>query len=219
MSVDRAPGEFAALQRLLRKRPVPPPGERCDYCASPLAPEHGHLIDLHARRIMCACRPCYLVFEPAGAAQGRYKPVPTRYAEVPGFAVSDAAWDALQIPIGLAFFFHNSVEGRTVALYPGPAGATESQLDLAAWNDVAGADPVLATLAPDVEAVVILRHGGATRCFVVPIDKAYALAGIIRIAWRGFDGGPEAWSKIEAFFAELRERGANGGRVAARSGS
>ena len=218
MSVDRTPGQFAALQRLLSRRPPPAPGERCDYCSEALAAEHGHLIDLQARRIMCSCRPCYLVFEPAGAAQGRYKTVPTRYAEVADFAVGDAAWEQLQIPIGLAFFFHNSLEGRTIALYPGPAGATESQLDLAAWNGVAGADPVLATLEPDVEAVVILRRAGTTRCFVVPIDAAYKLVGIIRIAWRGFDGGPEAWGKIEAFFAELRERSANRGRLTARSG-
>jgi hypothetical protein len=217
--VDEAPGEFAALQRLLSKRPPPAPGERCDYCAAPLAPEHGHLIDLQARRIMCGCRPCYLVFEPAGAAQGRYKTVPTRYAEVPGFAVSDTAWEQLQIPIGLAFFFHNSPEDRTIAVYPGPAGATESQLDLAAWNDVVGADPVLATLEPDIEAVIILRRKGTTRCFVVPIDAAYKLVGIIRIAWRGFDGGPDAWAKIEAFFAELKERSANRGRLVTRTGS
>lgn len=219
MSVEPAPSEFAALRRLLSKRPPAPPGERCDYCATPLSPEHGHLIDLQARRIMCSCRPCYLVFEPQGAAQGRYKAVPTRYAEVAGFALGDAVWDRLQIPIGLAFFFHNSSEGRTVALYPGPAGATESQLDLAAWNDVAGADPLLASLEPDVEATVILRRGGAAQCFVVPIDAAYKLVGIIRIAWRGFDGGPAAWAKIDAFFAELRERSAGRARRAARSGS
>ncbi len=216
--MDRAPGEFASLQKLLSKRPPPPPGERCDYCAVPLGPEHGHLIDMQGRRIMCSCRPCWLVFEPEGAAHGRYKPVPTRYAEVPGFAVSDAVWEQLQIPIGLAFFFYNSAEGRTIALYPGPAGATESQLDLAAWNGVAGADPVLATLEPDVEAVVILRRKGITRCFVVPIDAAYKLVGIIRIAWRGFDGGAEAWGKIEAFFSELQERSANRGRLTTRTG-
>ena len=30
---------------------------------------------------------------------------------------------------------------RTVAFYPGPAGATESELDLDAWNAISGADP------------------------------------------------------------------------------
>ncbi len=159
----------------------------------------------------------YLVFEPEGAAGGRYKPVPTRYVELADFAVSDAAWEQLQIPIGLAFFFDNSVEARTIALYPGPAGATESQLDLAAWNGVVDGDPVLATLEPDVEAVVILRRKGTTRCFVVPIDAAYKLVGIIRIAWRGFDGGPEAWTKIDQFFSELQERSANRGQLAPRS--
>ena len=34
---------------MLRKRP--PPGEHCDFCSAPLAPEHSHLIELAARRI------------------------------------------------------------------------------------------------------------------------------------------------------------------------
>jgi uncharacterized protein DUF5947 len=214
--VDRAPGEFASLQRLLRPRAQAAPGERCDYCAVPLPVEHSHLIDLQARRIMCSCRPCYLVFEPSGAAQGRYKPVPTRYAELAGFTIDDAVWDTLGIPIGLAFFFYNSVEARTVALYPGPAGATESELDLAAWTALAQDDAQLATMLPDVEAVLVLRRDGATRCFIVPIDAAYKLVGIIRTAWRGFDGGPDAWNKIEAFFADMEDRSA--GRVTAGSG-
>jgi hypothetical protein len=214
--VDGVPQEFASLQRLLRPRQQAAPGERCDYCAVPLPLEHGHLIDMQARRIMCSCRPCWLVFEPEGAAQGRYKPVPTRYAELSGFTIDDATWDALGIPIGLAFFFYNSLEHRTIALYPGPAGATESELDLAAWTALANDDPQIATLQPDVEAVLVLRRGGTTRTFIVPIDAAYKLVGIIRAAWRGFDGGPDAWAKIGTYFEELRERGA--GRIAAGSG-
>lgn len=213
MEREREPGEFATLQRLLRKPKPQAPGERCDYCAEPVPPEHTHLIDLQARRIMCSCRACYLVFQPSGAAQGRYKTVPTRYVEIAGFALDDTAWERLQIPIGLAFFFTNSVEGRTVALYPGPAGATESQLDLAAWNEIVAEHPVLGSLEPDVEAVLVLRRDGATRCFLVPIDAAYKLVGIIRLSWKGFDGGADAWGRIEAFFAQIHERGA--GRVPA----
>ncbi len=212
--MDRVPGDFSSLQRLLRKPPPAAPGERCDYCAVPLPQEHGHLIDMQGRRIMCSCRPCYLVFEPKGAAQGRYKAVPTRYAELEDFALDDAAWDRLQIPIGLAFFFFNSAEDRTIALYPGPAGATESQLDLAAWSEIGAANPVLATLEPDVEAVLLLRRDGATRCFIVPIDAAYKLVGIIRTSWKGFDGGADAWDKIGAYFTDLHER--SSGREPAR---
>ena len=204
--MDAVPGAFASLQRLLRKPPPQAPGERCDYCAEPVDPEHGHLIDMQARRIMCSCRPCALVFEPTGAAQGRYKAVPRRYLEIADFALDDAAWDLLQIPIGLAFFFTNSIEARTIALYPGPAGATESELDLAAWNEIAANHPALATLEADVEAALVLRRDGVTRCFIVPIDAAYKLVGVIRLSWKGFDGGADAWERIDAFFTEIGER-------------
>ena len=42
----------------------------------------------------------------------------------------DEVWVAFQIPIGLAFLMRSSVTGGVVALYPSPAGATESELDL-----------------------------------------------------------------------------------------
>ena len=41
----------------------------------------------------------------------------------------------VMLVVGLAFFFRNSALDRTVAFYPGPAGATESELDLKAWNE------------------------------------------------------------------------------------
>jgi hypothetical protein len=211
--MEREPGDFAALQRLLRKPAPQAPGERCDYCAEPVGPEHPHLIDMQARRIMCSCRPCYLVFQPSGAAQGRYKAVPTRYAEIDGFALDETAWERLQIPIGLAFFFVNSAERRTVALYPGPAGATESQLDLAAWNELVAEYPRLGTLEPDVEALLVLRRDGVHCAFIVPIDAAYRLVGNIRLSWKGFDGGSDAWARIATFFEEMRDRSC--GRVPA----
>jgi uncharacterized protein DUF5947 len=207
----RDPEEFAALRALLKKKPPAPPGEQCDFCAIPLGGAHGHLIDLQARRILCACRPCYLVMEPAGAARGRYKAVPTRYVEIEALALGDADWEALQIPISLAFFFSNSVEEKMVAFYPGPAGATESLLPLETWSAIAARDPVLGTLAPDVEAVLIHRRNEGTRAFIVPIDAAYELVGLIRTSWRGFAGGEEAWRRIDAFFETLRARAA--GRV------
>jgi hypothetical protein len=199
-------GDFAALEKLLHKKPPAAPGERCDFCAAPIAAEHGHLIDLKARRILCGCRPCWLVFEPQGAAQGRYRPIPRRYVAIDDLALDGAAWDALQIPIGLAFFFFNSLEAKLCAFYPGPAGATESELPLGEWNATIATHPVLATLAPDVEAILIRRSAGTSRLFLVPIDAAYELVGIIRTVWKGFDGGEEARLRIDAFFATIDER-------------
>ncbi|GAC1396671.1 MAG: DUF5947 family protein [Vulcanimicrobiaceae bacterium] len=198
---------FADLQRFLRARPPAAPGERCDYCAVPIAEGHGHLVDLEARRILCSCRPCYLVFEPAGAARGRYRTIPSRYERIADFAIDEASWDDLQIPIALAFFFRNSRENRWSAFYPGPAGATESQLTLAVWDALAAAYPALATVAPDVEAVLVHRRDDLpSRCAIVPIDAAYELVGVMRTHWRGFDGGPDVRARIEAFFADIDER-------------
>jgi hypothetical protein len=202
----------ALLQQMLQKRP--PAGERCDYCATPLSPQHSHLIELAERRILCACRPCYIVFEPAGAAQGRYRAIPDRYLEIGEFAIADAQWDTLQIPIGLAFFFYNSLEQRMVAFYPSPAGATESLLPLDTWDDIVAHYPGLGTLTPDVEAALIRRTREGSCAFVVPIDSAYELVGLIRTSWKGFDGGAEAHEKIAAYFENLRRR--SQGKVTAR---
>jgi hypothetical protein len=110
----------------------------------------------------------------------------------------------LQIPIGIAFFFKSTPQSRVVALYPGPAGVTESLLDLSAWDELQAGNPVLAELEPDVEALLVNRVDGAHDYYQVPIDQCYALAGIIRARWHGLNGGADAWTAIRAFFAGLR---------------
>lgn len=205
MPLDARP-DFSALRGLLRKPSAAAPGERCDFCALPIPAGHAHLIDTKARRIMCGCRPCALTFEPNGAALGRFKLVPQRFVRITDLAFDATAWDALQIPIGLAFFFHNSADGRFAAFYPGPAGATESELPLDAWQTVAEQHAVLSTLQADVEAILLRRRGPETDCFIVPIDAAYELVGLIRTRWRGFDGGQDAKDAIEGFFDGLDRR-------------
>ena len=39
-----------------------------------------------------------------------------------------------------------------------------------------------------------------------PIDACYRLVGLVRLHWRGFDGGAEAWHGIDGFFDDLREQ-------------
>src|SRR5206468_3768742 len=60
----------------------------------------------------------------------RYRLVPTRVLVDPGFVLDGAEWDALRIPVRLAFIFFNSRDNRWVAFYPSPAGAAESALSL-----------------------------------------------------------------------------------------
>src|SRR3954453_1827381 len=155
---------------------------------------------------MCACRGCYLLFTDE-RANLHYRAVPERYLSFGEFTLDARAWDELQIPVGLAFLFTNSVQGRTIAFYPGTAGATESELPLDAWQRIVEHNPELAVLLPDAEALLIRRSAGAAgSCHVVPIDACYQLVGTLRTLWHGFDGGREAHTAMDAFFADIHAR-------------
>jgi hypothetical protein len=195
------PGPGAA-----REKPRAAPGEACEMCAEPLGGGHSHVVNLDSRQIMCTCRACWLLFTHQGAAGGRYRAVPDRYLHDPAFQLGDGAWEALQIPVRVAFFFHNSDMGRMAAFYPSPAGATESLLPLEAWADVVTANPVMTDLVPDVEALLVRHTGDGFQCYLVPIDACYELVGLVRMHWKGFDGGQEAWAAIDGFFDAVRER-------------
>jgi hypothetical protein len=94
-----------------------------------------------------------------------------------------------------------------VAFYPSPAGATESLLPLETWERVLAANPAMADVAPDVEALLVDRRpDGGFACHLVPIDACYELVGLVRLHWKGFDGGREAREAMEDFFAGLRGR-------------
>ncbi|WP_312858196.1 DUF5947 family protein, partial [Pseudonocardia pini] len=178
--------------------------ERCELCATPVPARHPHLVQVAQRRLLCACGPCGFLFDQPGAGGGEYARVPDRYLADPGFRLAEADWDALQIPVGTAFFLHNSVRGCVVACYPSPAGATESELSLDAWASGPGVAPLARELRPDVEALLVRRDPPA--CLLVPVDACYRLVGLVRLHWRGFDGGAEAHAAVDAFFADLRER-------------
>jgi hypothetical protein len=118
-------------------------------------------------------------------------------------------WDDLMIPIALAFFSFSTPADRVVAQYPGPAGAAESLLRLHAWHEISEANPVLHTLQPDVEALLVNRVGATREYFIVPIDECYKLVGLIRLHWRGLSGGAEVWGHIARFFDHLQRGGAS----------
>ena len=61
-----------------------------------------------------------------------------------------------------------------------------------------GADPILAALEPDVEALLVYRIGAAADYFVAPIDHCYRLVGLIRMRWTGFSG-EEGWEGDRRF--------------------
>ena len=194
------------LERFLEKPAPVAPGERCELCNETIAHEHPHVVNLESRALMCACRPCYLLFTERGAGGGKFAAVPERYLFDPDFTLSDAQWDEFQIPVKMAFFFVNSVLGQTVAFYPSPAGATESMLPADTWAGMMAVNPLFATLEPDVEALLVYKRDKAYECFLAPIDACYELVGHVRMNWKGFDGGQEAWEAIDGFFDGLRTK-------------
>jgi len=185
--------------------------ERCELCATVVPAEHGHLADLESSSLRCACRACYLLFTRSEAVRGRYRAIPDRYLTDPEHPISTADWEALEIPVGLAFFLNDSRTGHVTGFYPSPAGATECRLDLQAWNELAATHPLLAAAEPDVEAILISRPDPRTETrtvdsFIVPIDACYELAGRMRLYWRGFDGGSEAKASITEFLDKVQSR-------------
>jgi Family of unknown function (DUF5947) len=180
--------------------------ERCEMCREVLGERHGHVVDLENRSLACTCRACYLLFTHEGAAGGRYRAVPEHVYHDPDRPLTDADWGELQIPVAMAFFFYNSELARVVAGYPSPGGVTECELDLAAWDRLADAHPLLGVIAPDVEAILVNRNEGRSEAFLMPVDECYALVGDLRMKWQGFDGGAEARAALTAFLDGLRRR-------------
>jgi hypothetical protein len=168
-------------------------------CGTPVMEGHRHLVDTQDRSLACACTACSLLFTREGA---RYRTVPDRVAREPDTPLTEMEWAALAIPVSTAFFFVNSALGRVVASYPSPAGVTECELDLAAWDEVANAHPLLRALIPDVEAILV----AAPEMFLVPIDVCYGLAGALRLNWHGFDGGTEVRRIMADALTDLRQR-------------
>ena len=178
----------------------------CDLCAEPIGPRHGHLVDIRERTLLCACRPCSLLFVEDGAGGARYRLVPDRVRFLDDFRLDDLDWLALRIPVDLAFFFRSSAAERVVALYPGPMGATESLLALDHWGGMEERNPALKDLQPDVEALLIDRTRDRSEGWIVPIDVCYELVALFRTHWVGLSGGSEVWDAVDEFFGDLRNR-------------
>ena len=199
-----SPFSVAQFQALARLRG--PTGPRCDLCAAPLSAPHDHLLS-PGRTVVCACAACGLLL---GAAAGRYRKLPTRVLRLGPNAITPEDWAALAIPIGVAFLFRRD-NGAGAAIYPGPAGVIEAELDAAVWVRLAASCPPIAAMAPEVEGVLAQRmaprpelpYPPPPRHYVAPRDRCLALAAILRREWRGFGGGDGAWRALDQCFAAL----------------
>src|SRR6202044_450955 len=143
----------AAFQTLRRLVPQADQAEHCGLCRQALAPQHDHLIDPRTRRLVCSCQACGILFYNPAA---QYKRVPKQVRFLTDCAISDADWDALMIPIGIAFFVKQTNEGsdRVAAYYPSPAGPVESLLSLDEVHP-AVVHQAIDQLEPDTQALLV----------------------------------------------------------------
>ena len=106
--IANAPTPFAVLKRFVRPRA---PVERCEMCSAELAPDHEHLVEPANRQMVCACQACAILF--SGTANKKYRRVPRRIVYLANFQLTEAQWESLLIPIGMAFFFNSSSAGKS----------------------------------------------------------------------------------------------------------
>jgi hypothetical protein len=192
------------LRQIARRRAAAEPEERCELCSAPLASEHQHLLDPKTRQISCACDGCVILF--CGQQGAHFLRIPRRIRRLLDFCMTDLQWESLMIPISLAFFHRDAAAGRMIAMYPSPAGATESLLSLESWEEIVAENRPLQSMESDVEAFLVNRITSPAEYFLVPIDECYRLTGLIRMHWRGLSGGAEVWKEIQQFFDQLRSR-------------
>lgn len=176
--------------------------ERCDLCSTTIPDDHRHLLHLVERQIVCACEACWA----RHSGDPEFRPTGMRTVWLEDFRCDEEMWGRFEIPIGLAFFMRSSVSHGLVAFYPSPAGATESELDLRAWEELCTTNPLLADLEPDAEALVVNRMTQPHQYAIAPIDQCYALVGLIKSRWEGISGGAALEEAVPAFFESLRAR-------------
>ena len=174
--------------------------ERCDLCGLSIPDDHRHLLALVERRIVCSCEACWAM----RAGEGDYRPTGNRTVWLPDLDVPDDLWASFQIPIGLAFFMHSTVTSCVVAMYPSPAGATESELHFETWRRMVELNPVLDDLESDIEGLIVNRLTEPPVYAIAPIDRCYALTGAIKLTWEGISGGSGVGEAVSQFFEELR---------------
>lgn len=205
MAARRRAGVVSGLRGLARQpargsAPATATDEVCDLCGIGIPSDHRHLLALSERRIVCACEACWAM----RSGEGDYRPTGNRTVWLPGLDVPDDLWASFQIPIGLAFFMESTTAGCIVALYPSPAGATESELHFSSWQHLVALNPMLGGLEADVEGLIVNRMADPHAYAIAPIDRCYELTGTVKMAWEGISGGTSVTDAVAGFFSGLK---------------
>jgi len=177
--------------------------ETCGLCGTELLADHAHVLEMSTQNLVCCCQACAILF--GNQTQGRFRGLPERNRYLPDVRMTDAEWDALDIPVDLAFVYRSAATEKMVAYYPGPFGVVESSLELDAWEEFVRTHAELSHLEPEVEAVLVQKREGKRDFFRVPITTCRKLIGLLRRNWEGLSGGTRVRQEIDDFFDRLRD--------------
>ncbi|MFG2132938.1 DUF5947 family protein [Streptomyces sp. NPDC048751] len=181
--------------------------EQCDLCAEPLPTghPHRHVLQPASGTVSCACRACAVLFDHGATSAGGYRLLPQERRRLDGLHIDDAVWAGLGVPVSLAFFTRSAETGEVTAAYPSPLGALRAIVPADSWQQVEQGHPDLPEHVTDVTALLVHRARGAAEHWLVPLDDCYRLVAVVRAHWKGLDGGPEVWQRVEDFFVDLIE--------------
>jgi hypothetical protein len=197
MSPELVGASLRALRRFSARRKV---ALGCNLCGAEIAPdpEHRHLLETASDRVLCACAACAALF--GEDALGRYRALPRDVRALREVSLSEADWQALGVPIRLAFFVRDderAAGGR--AVYPSAAGPVSTSLAPEAFALLESRGAPVSMLLPRVEALLVHSSLAGVRAYRVPVDAGYRLVGLLRSASNG-------GSALERFFGELDAR-------------
>jgi len=175
--------------------------EYCDLCTTTIPVDHRHMLNIEERRIVCTCESCWAL----RSGDAEFRPVGSRTVWLPDLNMPDDVWAGFQIPIGLAFFMYSTTSECVVAMYPSPAGATESELHFDTWNRLVELNPGF-KIDADIEGLIANRMADPPLYAIAPIDRCYELTGAIKANWSGISGGTGVDEAVATFFADLHTR-------------
>ena len=153
-------GDRPAPRRFCDRRPARCRRGACELCArAALPPEHRHVVNLGDAQPALRL-PAVLICCSRTRRGGRQVPLGSRALPLRPRSRAHRARSGTRCRSRSASRSSSTTapSAAAAAFYPSPAGATESLLPLETWEELAAANPLLASLEPDVEALLVCKR-------------------------------------------------------------
>jgi len=173
--------------------------ELCELCAAPLRENHDHLLDARARKAVCSCPACALLFPDVADAAARYVRLQSHFTTLGEAELSEVDLELLGVPVQLVVLCPSALHDALFMLYPSAAGAVEGRAPFGAWRALVTRHIALETVQVDHDALVVDLRTGERAVLHVSLDVAYELLGSLQ--------APERMRAFDARLAALQRRG------------